>query len=97
MVDFRGIVDRAANSVEQQERVIITREARDLLIERGEAHEEDVERALRGLPPDHLERAAADQFREALTGPGGYRRAGTIDVNAVEEGMRRKCHFVPWC
>jgi hypothetical protein len=99
-IDFRGIVDRAADRVEQQEGVIIGRNARDLLIDRAEEHAEDVEKALRdrGLTPQYLERAAEDQFKEALTGDDvsriGYR---TVNVGAVNQGMMRKCHFVPWC
>jgi hypothetical protein len=99
-IDFRGIVDRAADRVEQQQGVTIERKARDLLINRAEEHEGDVERALRegGLSPQYLEQAAENQFQEALTGPGGYQITGkTIDIGAVEAGMIRRCHFVPWC
>jgi hypothetical protein len=99
-VHFEEIVDRAADSVEQQEHVVIDRDARDLLIHRAEEHAQEVRIALRdrGWSKQDLEHAAADQFKEALTDSTGSRiQIEIIGIASVEAGMRRKCHFVPWC
>lgn len=99
-VHFEEIVDRAADSVERQEHVVIDRDARDLLIHRAEEHAQEVRIALRdrGWSKQDLEHAAADQFKEALTDSTGSRiQIEIIGIASVEAGMRRKCHFVPWC
>jgi hypothetical protein len=103
-IDFERIVDRAAEHVQRQRGIIIEPEARDVLVKRARNHEEDVENALKGLGlsepgwEPYLEGAAREQFQESLVDPDEYlANRKSVNVDAVERGMKRKCHFVPWC
>lgn len=104
-IDFRRVVNQAGDRVERREGVIVDQSAREILIDRAQANEAEVYKALsdRGLTEQDLEHAAVDQFAESVniyrqthrdTLPRGR---PIIDATIVAEGMRRRCHFVPWC
>jgi hypothetical protein len=101
--DFNDIVKRAADRYEQEHpNVLVSNEARRVLIDRAKDHEAEIVAAMKrdGLTAADLENAAFAQLGEAHNvrradfAPG--QRIG-IDARSVEVGMSKMCWYVGWC
>ncbi len=97
-VDFRKIVNAAADRFEVESRMKVIEGARTLLVKRALPYQEKVEIELAGgkITIGFLENSLLEVFENARAIARELRK-NYLDEFTVEQSMKNHCPYVMWC